>query len=74
MYIRDIAYVRREPRAAFGASLSTAQLGGKSPRSQIFGCQPCAFSDTGKHFGTNGLAIMEREDEIRPSGTRESLV
>jgi hypothetical protein len=61
--------VRREPRAAFGASVSTARLGGKWPRSQIFRSQACAFGDAGEHFGANRLAIVERENEIRPSGT-----
>lgn len=66
--------VRREPRANLGASVSTARLGGRRLRSQIFGPQPCAFGDAGKHFGANRLAIVKGKDDIRPAGTGESLM
>ena len=66
--------VRREPHADFCVSVSTARLGGKGPRSQIFGRQADALCDSGKHSGSYIFAIVKCKDEISPTRTGKSFV
>jgi len=66
--------VRREPRAALGASVSTAWLGGKLPTSQILRLQAHALGDSGKHPRPDLFAVVKREDSVWPAGPGEGFV
>ena len=66
--------VCRIPRAALGASVLTARLGGKVPRSQVLGRQSRTFGESGEHPRPDLLAVVKRVDDIGPAGPRKGLV
>ena len=61
-------------RRHHGASVLNGWFGDMGAALQIFGPQPRVLRDTGKHAGTDFIAIMKREDEIRPTRARQGFV